>query len=164
MATIYGDNTILDDLRAELKQQMDNLLAAMVAGSVSPRPAAVYNTHEYAKMILPAVSIGIGDISTRGMESGRSAGVGSQITETYEIRTTIRVHSDWRGGYLDQITVTRLLNSISNWITSHRHLTSTGFNWLEIEGADPNREFTESLTIGGELTLRVCFALSHAQA
>jgi hypothetical protein len=160
MATIHGDNTILDDVRLALYTLMNNLMAAMAAAGDSPRPLAVYNTHEVTNMTLPCYSVGIMGVSLRGKESGRSA---SDTRETYDITADIRANTDFRGGYLNEITLSRLLNSASNWIQTHRSLSLGGFCFVDTVDILFDETFPESLTIGGRIRLQITLQMLHRQ-
>jgi hypothetical protein len=166
MATIYGDNTILDDIRAELYAQMNNLCAAMVAGAIAPLPAAVQNTHEFIATALPAISVGITKGATKAEQTGRAGGASPSITIVYSIECDIRVHTDYdhEDAYQDEVTQTQLLNSISNWLTSHDNLNLVGLSHFDIDGINLKQKFEESLTVGGSLSLTLIISRNHTQA
>jgi hypothetical protein len=86
------------------------------------------------------------------------------ITETYDIRVSLRVHTSFKNRTADNLTVTRLLNSANNWVETHQRLNITGFNKLTVEKIDFDKEFSESLTVGGQITYLVVVALTHTQA
>lgn len=163
MPVIYGDNQIIEDIRIELYDQMVALRAAMVAGSTAPLPAAIYNSHEQVKMTLPAISVGINDVQLQGELVGRSAAGSGAVKQIYTISCDIRVHTDYEGGYLDQVTLTRLLNSVSNWLTSHDNLGIGGLAYFEVTRLTIGHEFSESLTIGGRIEITMKINLLHSQ-
>ena len=164
MATIHGDNIMLDQIRAELYAQMSALKTAMVAANVSPRPAAIYDSHEQIFMSLPAISIGLIEVVIDAGDIGRSRAASGSLTKIYELTWDIRVHSDYRDGYLDGITVSRLLNSIMNWFAVYENLNLSELLYHEITELKTAESFEESLTIGGRLNLKLKIALQHTQA
>lgn len=161
MATTYGDNKIYEDIRDALYNQMEAMRLAMA--SDSPKPAAVYSTHGVVKMTLPAISIGFESVSLRGEETGRSAGASPAIRQTYDFNYQIRVHTDFRGGHLQRTTLMRLLNSISNYITSHDNIAITGHCRTVISGIGTGDSFDDSLTIGGHVNVLLVIQLLHTQ-
>jgi hypothetical protein len=167
---IYGDNTILDDIRAELYAQMNGLKTAMAA--ISPRPLSVYNSHEQITMTLPAITVGVNDISPVPQTLGRQAGSGALFNYTYRVGCQIRVHTDYQGGAINEIESSRLINSIINWLSCHDSLNinSTpggaieGLLYFTLDTANTRKEFEESLTVGGELNMTIILNLDHVQA
>lgn len=162
---IHGPNDMFDNSRSALKTLMDNLKSAMVTANENPRPAAVYDSHEQVKMSLPAISVGILEGDTHGNIAGASAGIGGIIAENYDIGCEIRVHTNWEGEYLDELTLSRLLNSAINWIEDHRNLSAAipGFCGLRIKDVSLSGSFEESLTIGGRFLVDLIVNVDHTQ-
>ena len=162
---IYGDNQILEDIRAALSTQMASLRAAMAAGGVAPLPAAVYDSHDQVTMSLPAISIGIANYSMDGEGSGRGAASSTAITEHYDINAEIRIHSDYQGGFRDNVLLSRIMNSITNYIETHRRSFQAENNYriITLGQADLNRSFEESMTIGASLGLNIITSIMHTQ-
>lgn len=172
MAIIHGDNQIFEDCRAALKNLMDELKSAMDTDSDDPRPAAVYDGHEQVKMNLPAISVDFLGLIDDGVNRilGRSAGVG-QIVVRYPLAGEIRIHTDYRGGYRDNIKLARLLNSVNNWIETHRDFSAdidsgstVFFQLTKVLSVTMNDEFSESLTIGGKIQMILVTTVTHTQA
>ena len=163
MPVIYGDNQIIEDIRSVLYAQAEGLRIVMAVG-YAPFPAAVYNSHEQVKMSLPALSVGIVAAELQGEMTGRGVGVGPAVRQTYRVSCDIRIHTDYEGGYRDEVKISRLVNSMANWLTSHDNLAITGLCYYEITGMSFNEEFAESLTIGGKLELTITLQLLHNQA
>jgi len=163
MAVVYGDNQIIEDIRSVLYAQAEGLRVAMAAG-YAPFPAAVYSSHEQVKMTLPAISVGLVGAKLQGESVGRSAGASPAVSHLYEILCDIRIHTDYEGGYRDEVKISRLVNSMANWLTAHDNLAITGLCYFEITGMSFNEEIAESLTIGGKLELTIVLQLLHNQA
>lgn len=163
MAVIYGDNTLFEECRTALYNAMVALQSAMIP-DYEPRPYSVYNTHEKVKVVVPSVTVGVMEIRKREDQAGIQAGTSPTVATTYDVYCDIRVHKDYRGGYRDEINLCRLLNSVSNWMETHRALSITGFQFVEMGDITVKDEFEETLTIGGKLELMINVALSHTQA
>ncbi len=161
MALVYGDNQIFEDTRSAIKTLMDSLRTAMA--SDSPKLEGVYDGHLQVKMSLPSVSIDFDGFQAVGNQSGRSAGVGSAITETYIVRISLRVHTAYDIDSIDGVKLSRLMNSVNNYIMTHRKLFITGFSRLEILSGEVNKRFNESLTLGGEVKLGIIITVFHQQ-
>lgn len=170
MATIHGDNVVFQACRTALYDAMVDMLAAM--SSDDPKPAAIYNTHDQVKMILPAVSadfVGVIDDGDDRVE-GRSAGTGD-IVVRYPLLCEIRVHTAYEGGYRDLVKLARLLNSVNNWIETHRDFssdldagTNVYFQLTEVPEITTDDDFEESMTIGGKMQLILKTTVTHTQA
>ena len=163
MAVVYGDNQIIEDIRSVLYAQAEGLRVAMAAG-YAPFPAAVYSSHEQVKMSLPALSVGIVSAQLEGESVGRSIGGSTALRQLYRFRCDIRIHTDYEGGYREEVKISRLVNSMANWLTAHDNLAIDGLCYFEITGMSFDEEFAESLTIGGKLELTIVLQLLHNQA
>lgn len=172
MAIIHGDNQIFEDCRLALKTLMDELKTAMDTDSDDPRPAAVYDGHEQMKMSLPAISVDFLGLINDGKAriQGRAAGAG-QIVVRYPLLGEIRMHTDYRDGYRDNIKLARLLNSVNNWIETHRDFSAdldsgdvVSFQVTNVTDLTMNDEFPESLTLGGKIRLSLVTIVTHTQA
>lgn len=146
-----------------LYAQAEGLRIAMAAG-YAPFPAAVYNSHDQVKMSLPAISVGFLSGKSRENLAGFMAGIAPSIVGLYDFEWDIRVHTDYQDGYHDETKVSRLLNSISNWLQTHKNLSIPGFQYLTIDRIEGGAAFPESLTIGGFLIIKITVALAHEQA
>lgn len=170
MGIIYGDNEILENCVGAIKAEMDSLLTAMV--SDDPKPAAVYNGHEQVKAILPAITVGLGTAEKRFPDEGlMKAGANSEITITYEVGVEIRIHTAYHRQYRDRVKIRRLLNSINNWIETHRDIgavieetANVSFLFLTTGEFLLDEEFPESLTLGGILPVLIVLTVTHTQA
>lgn len=171
MATIHGDNLIFQTCRTALYDAMVDMKAAMDTDSDDPKPSAIYDDHDQVKMSLPAVSADfVGVIDEGDRIEGRQAGVGD-IVVRYPLLCEIRVHVAYEGGYRDRVKLARLLNSVNNWIETHRDFssdidagTNVFFQVTDVMEITTDDEFEESLTIGGKMQLILKTTVTHTQA
>ena len=164
MATVYGDNDVLDDLRVQLKSLLDAMKTDMDAAATDPRPGAIYNDHEQPYMTLPAISIGV-----EAVEAAEGTGItsGSAYNLIRHVVCQLRVHIDYDGGYADYEKCWQLINSVSNYIEQKAHLylqanlseyLSLHFGITEM-GVDES--FDETGTIGGYYKFGIIIKLQH---
>ena len=168
MATIHGNNTIVDDIKTNLYNLMDALKTAMESAGDSPRPAAVYNGHEQIIMTLPAISV---DIDSIEVLNARGISAGGNVDYFKVFSCSIRVHTDFEGGYPDNLKILRLLISISNYIETNAdnylETNLNGYQALDMEAAFYDFEpdgYDESLTIGGQFIFGIQVNLRQTQA
>lgn len=164
MATVHGDNDVLDDIRTQLKALMDAMMADMVTDGTDPRPATVYNSHEQPYMTFPAVTVGLNEIAT---DEGVGVSSGGVYTLTRYVECEIRIHTDYTDGYLDDQKCWQLLNSIANYIEQKALLylqsNLTEFHSLNFTESSiaVGEDFEESLTIGGLYKFEIIVSLQH---
>lgn len=171
MATIHGDNIIFQACRTALYDAMIDMQAAMVTDGDEPRPYSVFNTHDQVKMTLPAVTADFVGVIDDGEPRvlGRDAGAGD-IVVRYPLLCDIRVHTAYEGGYRDLVKLGRLLNSVNNWIETHRDFstdidagTNVYFQLTEVPEITTDNNFEESMTIGGRMQLILKTTVTHTQ-
>lgn len=155
MADVYGAQEQFDDAVDKVKAQIDALIIAM--SSDSPKISYCYKGHNTVPVLLNGVTVDFDGADTT------IAGKASGDVLDYHIFVTIRVHTDYAGGYCDGEKVTRLLNSIDNYLNTHRDLGNSYRIW-EISDYRSFLDFVESGTIGGQMRVNVQYILEHQQA
>jgi len=141
--------SVVDDIRDKLVALMNQLKVAMAEG-YDPTFANVYDHHRVAKLEINAVSV---DVEEHGVDENIGGGVG-KITVPYDVQATIRVHVAQRNGFLDSRDVTALLQSIDNYL--HENIDLGDDFWINSTGPTQHRvDFSESETLGGELTVNI---------
>lgn len=156
MGIIHGDNQLFEDVRVGLYNQMVSLKDAMSGDD--PKPVAVYDNHQILNPEYPSISVGIESVDSEGEEHS-SLDVSSQ--QDYFCNAEIRVHMEYEEREFDEIGCLRLLNSINNWLETHR--TSLG-DYIKIEKSEVGITFSESLTVGGSIALIIRKIVTHTQA
>ncbi len=170
MATVYGDNLIFESCRTAVYTLLGALKTAMDGAGTSPTLAAVYSGHEQIKMTLPAVSVdfeGIADDGGGRYHGSKAKVPGHIINARYPILLSVRVHTDYQGGYRDKVKLARLLNSVNNYLWTHKpSIDVSGVVKLihHVGEVTMDDEFAESLTIGGQLNMLIIVNVSHTQA
>lgn len=171
MATVLGDNLIFESVRTTIFSLLDALKTAMENASTDPLPLAVYNTHDQVKMTLPAYSVDFNGVVNDG--DGRVKGIKATgsgiILGRYPLVVSIRTHTAFQGEFRDRVKLARLLNSVNNYMQTHRDLTAMNtacvqFMVTNFEPITMDNEFEESLTIGGEMILSIVVNVGHTQA
>lgn len=156
MGIVYGDNQLFEDIRIGLYNQMNSLKTAMAGDS--PRPLAVYDNHEILNPQYPSISVGVNAVDSEG---GEHTALDVSSHQDYVFKAEIRVHMQYEEREFDEINCLRLLNSINNWIETHRTVLG---DYIQVEGSEMNVKFAESFTIGGRLNLIVRKITTHTQA
>jgi hypothetical protein len=152
MATYYGTDNPLEEVRTLLTTTLTALIAQMVTDSVDPRFAAVYTSHTgTVPMTFPCATIGTG-IITQTFPALKSDPGGPAVSS--DVTATIRVLIGYRNAYMDELKIGRLINSTLNWFQEHRALDSGNRIWNELT-ATVGDSFDETDTIGGTITLLV---------
>lgn len=155
MADVYGMQQQLDDPVDKVKAKIDDLIIAM--SSDSPKVSYCYKGHNTVPVLLNGVTVDFE--GTDPILTGKATG----DVYNYHVIVSVRVHVDYAGGYCDGEKVARLLNSIDNYLNTHRDLSDAYTIWA-ITGHKSFVEFTESGTIGGEMKVDVLYVLEHEQA
>lgn len=156
MGIIYGDNQLFEDMRVGLYNQMNSLKDAMSGDD--PKPLAVYDNHQVLNPLYPSISVGLEVVDNEGEEQ---TALDISSHQDYIFKAEIRVHMQYEEREFDEISCLRLLNSINNWMESHRTVLG---DYIQVEGSENNVKFAESLTIGGRLNLIVRKITTHTQA
>ncbi len=153
----YGTNDAIIDGKTKLYNQLA-LAKTAISGSYTPDFDYLYDRHQKASMRMKAVSIDFED------STPETVGVyGGAPVITNNITYSIRVHTHYRGRYNDNEINARLLESIANWFFAHENL-GDGYRIAEISGFEPNMEFAESNTVGGQLKITLKITHDYAQA
>lgn len=156
MGTVYGTNTIFETVRAGLVAQMESLMAAMSGDD--PKPLAVYDGHEVMNPVYPSISTGLME-----MENVGEPHTGLDVTslQDYDITAEIRLHLEHQDNHFDETKCVRLVNSINNWLESHR--TALG-DYLTVERQEVGIIFEESFTVGAKITLTIRYITNTNQS
>lgn len=154
MPTIYGTQDALEDIRSTISGEMDDLIAAMSSGSVSPALIAVYDNHwGTAALTFPSVSIGLEEVILQHPSGSATQPVGP-LTDLHAT-VALRVMIGNRNVYHDEEKVMQLSQSIVNWMQAHRSTMANDVRlWepMQIEGI---QDFTDTDTVGGVVRFRV---------
>jgi len=156
MSIVYGDNQLFEDARIGLYDQMVALMNAMVGDD--PKPAAIYDNHQILNPEYPSISV---DVQLIENEEEEHTSLDVSALQDYQFNAEIRIHMEYEEREFDEIACLRLLNSINNWIETHR--TALG-DYIKIENAEVGVTFPESLTIGGKINLIIRKITTHTQA
>ena len=143
MATVHGDNLIFQSCRTVIDAQMDAMKTAMDTAVDDPRPSAIYNTHEVVKMSLPAISVDLDSVEKDESELARKTGAGGEVVTKYHVTLEIRAHTAFENGSHDKVKIARLLNSVNNWLETHRDITTldtSNVNYLIMKFLKPGPE------------------------
>ena len=155
MAETYG-NATLEDIRDKLVSKLNDLVTAMASG-YNPKISYVYDHHNVANCQFNAVSVSI-ESADPSSEAAGSAG----ITVQYPCGITVRVHTAYQGGLVDEVKNARLINSVVNYLSKYKDLGG-GYRVHEVKTILPNEEFEESHTVGGECEVLVTKFVLHTQ-
>jgi len=155
MAEVYG-NATLEDVRDKLVSKLNDMVTAMASG-YDPTISYVYDHHNTAYMQFNAVSVGLD-----GAEPNNQAFGSAGVTVQYECQFTVRVHTAYQGGLVDEVKNARIINSVVNYMTTYKNLA--GGYWLQdVNDVTANQEFAESFTLGGQCTVLVTMPVTHTQ-
>jgi len=153
MPEIFGTD-IFEAARDKIIIELNALKTTMSTG-YSPTFSFVYERHNVAKLQLNAVSV--------DLESAEPTLVGAN---DYFVRWlmlfTIRVHTGYSDGIQDGQTNARLLNSVINKLKANLDLIG-GFRIEDVREILGRQDFTESDTMGGQLTCLVSKTIDHIQ-
>lgn len=155
MGTVYGTNKIFETVQAGLVIQMESLMAAMSGDD--PKPLAVYNGHEVMNPVYPSISTGIVEMENAAEEH---TGMDVSALQDYMITAEIRIHLEYQDNYFDETECVRLVNSVNNWLESHRTVLG---DYLIIDSHEIGIIFPESFTIGAKITLTIRYITSQNQ-
>jgi hypothetical protein len=167
MATTYGD-AILDSARTLISTVLNALKSNMVTNAISPRFAAIYDTHwQTTAPTYPALSIGLGVLEAPTQAApGSAAGSIEVIAVTVELRI-LTADDGGPNAYRDEAAICQLVNSAMNWLQERRHLgTQGGYDWHIIGPfrGEMDAEFPYTRSIGGKLTLVIKAWLKYTAA
>ena len=155
MADIYGSQEHFDDAVDKIKSKIDSLVTAMASG-YDPKISYCYKGHDQIPVQFNGVTVDFD--SAEPDEFGKASGNVIQ----YNMIISVRVHTKYVGRYNDNIIVMQLLNSIDNYLNTHRDL-SGAYYIINIDGYKTGLEFPESATVGGELRVTVKNVIEHIQ-
>jgi hypothetical protein len=134
------------------------LLQTAIEVGYYPTISAVYDSHSTASCLKNAVSVDIETIDEKDYGT-LSAGVDVD----YGANVSIRVHTGFAGSPFDSVMTNRLLNSIDNWLNTHKNLGS-GYRIVSGASIKSRQVFAESNTIGGQINVKVGYLINHLQA
>jgi hypothetical protein len=148
MPITYGPNEAFETARTVIVTQLTALIAAMAA--VSPKLTAVFSTH----LADPALTFNSATVGIPAFEmefpAMKSSPAGPVINILAQVE--IRVLIGNRNAFMDEITISRLCNSVVNWFEEHRNLGSSFVLWKTARVETAVR-FEDTDTIGGRVTL-----------
>jgi hypothetical protein len=154
MAAVYS-TAFTDTARTKITNLLNSLKTVLASG-YDPTFTYIYDTHGAAALQLNALTIELTSMETE--EIGSSAGAGP--IARYLMKFSIRCHVDYEYEYLDNHKICRLLNSVNNYLRENYSLGDC--YWIiGIEDFRFNEHFSESQTIGGQMTVIVWFAIDH---
>ena len=157
MAEVWGTEATWELCRDKLKALLDALVTAMATG-YDPALEYAYDNHMVAKLQVNAATIEITDLQSSYLGIG-TPGVSSQQNV---VPFQIRVHTAYENGRMDTVKNMRLLNSIANYINTHRDL-SDGYRVGLMGNMNPQQTFDDSLTLGGSLEVQIIYYIQHTQ-
>lgn len=157
MADVYGTYQIIDDAKDKIVAAMTSLKTAMASG-YDPTFSYIYSHHKPAQLELNAVSVEFETIERRD-----SGGGAPGVVFAYYMSFSIRVHTGYEGGFIDNVTISQLLNSIDNYLSTHIDLGG-GHRIADISDYAANQSWEDSGTVGGSLTVTIEKAIDHVQA
>jgi len=157
MADVYGTYQIFDAAKDLIVAAMNTLKTAMASG-YDPTFSYVYSHHCPAELRLNAVSVDFD-----GSERAPHGSYGQAPTYIYLMQFSIRVHTNYQNQFNDNEKNTRLLNSIDNYLSTHLDLGSD-YRIREISEYNARQVWSDSATVGGELTVTVQKVIDHTQA
>lgn len=159
MPAIYGTNTAFDTFRAMLATQLAALEAQMVTDAVTPRFAAIYNTHwDTPAVVFPSISVGIPQVIDRPLSSA------GQIEYLYSVE--LRILTGESNAPNDEVVFLELANSVFNWFRSHRAALKTAGFYIKDEvgiKVEPNIVYEDTRTIGGRVMITFFGIESYVQ-
>ena len=161
MATYYGDNNHLEDIRTKMVAQVTALIAQMDTDSTDPEIDYVYSTHHGTLALqFNSVSVGVAGVD-QSLIAVQSSPSGPVLDALYQIELRVMIGN--LNVYHDEIKVGRLCQSLLNWMQENRNL---GDQW-HIHGesrAELDAVFDDTHTIGGLVTLVAERWQSHSAA
>jgi hypothetical protein len=154
MTTTYGQDwadTARNAIVALLEHLRDDIT------DYSPTFSYVYERH-HDVMRLPAASV---DISKAAFGEYLARTTTSAVVNL-TLPFSIRVHLDYAEGVQDGQAAMQLLNGIANKLEANRTLAAHCYIDT-IEDIEAMASFTESDTVGGQLTVNVQIAINHSE-
>ena len=144
---VYGSNDVYHDAINKIYDQLNTLKTSMA--SLDPTFSYLYKNHRSADLRLNAVSLGIAPSDSEYLTMSTAEAVG-----VHTINISIRVHTAYAGGQMDEGSNMRLLNSMETHLYNNVWL---GDNFVieYIAGIDPAVTFDDSATLGGEMTVSI---------
>jgi hypothetical protein len=166
MPTVY-QSSWLDDVRTEIYDLCVAFQTACVAGSVSPRPSYVYNTHQKAALRTIALTVDLDNYDEEffGLGDGPMAEV--EVPVSIRVHYTYKLRSDVQGQVLNNsVKVSQILNGLNNYLNTHRVLDATRRTFRIIKTSSPKIDevFDDSKTVGGSMIVMVKTTVEHVQA
>lgn len=152
---VYGDQW-LDDALDSLITRIEALKTTMATG-YDPTFSNVYARHTVPDLELNAVTVSAATVDTDEF-SGSQAG----ISTLYGMNFSVRVHTGYEDDFFDDQDVGRLINSLINKLKAKLKL-ATGVHIVDISDISTDETFAESESRGGEFTVTVRKAVTHAQ-
>lgn len=134
---------------------MDALVTSMATG-YDPTILAVYERHNTVVVQIPAVSVELESVEPS------DEGWSNDTKLRYHIVLSLRVHTAYEGAVRDGLTISRLLNSVTNKIKNNLDL-GDGYRVWSVSDINAEGVFPESGTVGGQLTVEVITDIVHTQ-
>ncbi len=144
---VYGDNDVYHDAVDKIYSQLNTLKTSMAA--LDPTFSYLYKNHRSADLRLNAVSLGIAPSDSEYVTKSPA-----EAMSVHSINISVRVHTAYAGGQMDEPTNMRLLNSIETHLYNNVWLGDNHVTEF-ITGVDPAVSFDDSATLGGEMIVSV---------
>jgi len=157
MAEVWGSEATYELARDKLKALLDDLVTAMATG-YDPALDYAYDNHLVANLQLNAITIEMTDLQNSYLGIGTPSVSSQKCVVPFEVR----VHTAYENGRIDTVKNMRLLNSVSNYLSTHRDL-SDGYRIGLIINLSPQQTFDDSKTVGGSLELEIIYYIQHTQ-
>jgi len=152
---VYGSNDVYHDAVNKIYSQLNTLKTSMAA--LDPTFSYLYKNHRAADLRLNAVSLGINPSDSEYLTMSTTEAVA-----LHTINISIRVHTAYVGGQMDEAKNMRLLNSIETHLYNNVWLGNN--HVIEfIAGVDPMVLFDDSATLGGEMTVNIKITGGYTQ-
>lgn len=157
MADVQGTQ-FADDARDKLVTLMDALVVS--AASDDPKLSFSYDRHSIARLQLNAVSV---DLQS-AISEFPSVDDGPRVE--YQLLFSFRVHTGYEGvpqpDLIDGRTTTRLMEGVVNKLMANQDLGDT-YRMARIGSMENHLTFTESATVGGEITATIQIDVCYTQ-
>ena len=154
MADVQGTQ-FADDARDKLVVLMDALIVS--AASDDPKLGFSYDRHRVAKLQLNAVSV---DLQSADTESVFVDDDGPR--PEWQLTFSFRVHTGYEGDIVDGRTTTRLMEGVANKLQANQDMENN-YRMVQIVSMENHLTFTESATVGGEVTALITIDVCYTQ-
>ncbi len=163
MTVVWGTQYI-ETARQLLYARLVELVSDMSTG-YDPTFAEAHDHHLVAGLVPNAITIGLDSAAT--VPGSMGVGSGDNYAK-HALVFGIRVHTDYVGGWQDEMKQARLLESIENKLRARIYLATADQprSEITIESVGPiqtTQSFEETSTIGGSIMVAVTITVGHTQ-